>query len=63
MKIVRKSNYDKEGPDGDQYFVAENITNTYLAGIMCEALNEKGGDAHFYVVVADDYVLPPKWEP
>ena len=64
MKIVRKDNYDREGPWGDEHFVAENIKSKHLAEVMCRALNNI--DPHgnnFYVVAEDDYVLPPPWEP
>jgi hypothetical protein len=41
VKIIRKSDYDHEGPRGNQYIAAENIPNRHLAEIMVAALNDR----------------------
>ena len=65
MKIIRTDNYDREGPEGNQYVVAEGIKSEGNAKIMCDALNKHGGERSdaFFKVVPDDHVLPPDWEP
>lgn len=63
-KVVRKSNFDYEDWRGNQYFVAQRVTDRQAQAIA-DALNELEGDHSddFYETVADDYVLPPDWEP
>lgn len=64
MKVVRKSNFDYEDHRGDQYFVAQRICERDARAIA-DLLNERAGkhSDNFYDVVADDYVLPPDWQP
>lgn len=64
MKIIRKSNYDHEDWRGDQYFVAQRLC-TKDAEAVAELLNQLAGEHsdNFFVVVPDDYVLPPDWAP
>lgn len=62
-KIIRRSNFDHEDHRGDQYFVAQRLSLPQ-AEAVANLLNDQ--DRHsddFYVVVADDYVLPPSWKP
>jgi hypothetical protein len=62
MKVVRTSNYDEEGPGGDEYVVPGT------EGMSLEAASEKArslnesrskSDADYFVVKPDDYKL---WE-
>lgn len=64
-KIIRKSNFNHEDYRGNQYPVAELIRSSYLATVMCDALNAHGGpySEDFYEVVSQSHVLPPDWEP
>lgn len=63
-KIVRKSNYDHEDHRGNQYFIAQRISQRQAEAVV-EVLNklEHPGSDDFYVVVDNDYLLPPDWEP
>lgn len=65
MKIIRTDNYDRDDWNGNQYVVAENIKSEAQAKIMCDALNAHDGQhgENHYVVVPDDHVLRPDWEP
>ncbi len=64
MKVVRKSNFDREDWRGNQYFVAQRVS-AGSAQLIADLLNKVGGphSEDFYVAVSDDYVLPPDWEP
>jgi hypothetical protein len=58
VKIVDKDNFCGDYPD--ESFVAENITDSNLASVMCEALNARYSGDHaprYYQVVPDNYVL------
>ena len=64
MKIIRKSNFDHEDWRGDQHFVAQRLT-AQQAEAVAKALNdlEHESSDDYYKVVADDYALPPEWQP
>jgi hypothetical protein len=64
MKIIRRSNYNHEDHRGNQHFVAQRLV-VRDAQKVADLLNELAGPRSddFYCVVADDYVLPPDWEP
>lgn len=64
MKIIRKSNFDHENWRGNQWFVAQRLSERQ-AEIVADALNDREhpNSDDFYDVVADDYVLPKDWEP
>lgn len=60
-KVVRVSNYDDEGPEGDQYVVPYldvEVLSEGEAEEWAEALNSdsKRSDRDFFVVKPDDYV-------
>lgn len=63
-KVIRKSNFDYDDHRGNQYIVAQRVTGRQAQAIA-DALNELEGEHSddFYETVADDYVLPPDWEP
>lgn len=63
-RVIRVSNFNHEDYRGDQYFVAQNVSE-YQAEAIAEALNslENEHSDDFFRVVPDDYVLPPDWEP
>jgi len=65
VKVIRVSNYDDEGPGGDQYVVpgTEGLAPAE-AEARAEALNQssKCSRFDFFVAKPDDYV-PRKFEP
>lgn len=65
MKIIDTDNFGGDYPD--EKVVAEGITNSDFALVMCDALNAKycnhDNAPRFYRVVPDDYVLQPGFEP
>lgn len=63
MKIVDTDNFDGDYPD--EKVIAEGIKQKKHAEIMCKALNDAAGNysRRFYMVVEDDYVLRPGFEP
>ncbi len=64
MKIVRRSNFGHEDYRGDERIVAENIKHEHEAKTMRDALQGiDGRNEDFFVIVPDDYVLPPEWQP
>ncbi len=64
MKVIRKSNFNHEDHRGNQYFVAQHIGERG-AKAVADLLNELSGPNNddYYVAVADNYVLPPDFEP
>lgn len=64
MKIIRKSNFCYEDHRGNEYFVAQRLSERD-ANKVADLLNTLSGEHSddFFVVVKDDYVLPPDWEP
>jgi hypothetical protein len=65
MKIISVDNLDREGWQGDEVLIAENVPSDRYARIMCEALIQKlclQDDDRFYRVVPDDHKLK-KFEP
>jgi len=65
MKIISVDNLDRDNWNGDEFVVAEGITNDEHARVMCEALIEKlcvRDDDRFYRVVPDNHRLK-RFEP
>lgn len=64
MRVVRKSNYDHEDWRGDQYFITYALAER-RATAVAKTLNdlEEPQSDDIFVVVPDDYVLPPHWQP
>ncbi len=64
MRVIRKSNFDHDDHRGDQYFVT-CVLSPARAEAVARALNEIEGEHSddLFSVVADDYVLPPDWQP
>ena len=60
MKVVRRSNYDKEGPQGNQWFVAQRLGRRQAEDVA-RVLNGSGSGPDYYEAVEDNYVLPPVW--
>ncbi len=59
MKVISVSNFDDEGPHGDQYLIASNMSE-HDAIEYVDFLVEKRcspDSSRYYRAVADDYVL------
>jgi hypothetical protein len=64
MRIVSTDNFDGDYPDEKD--VAVGIRSRETATVMCDALNARFSSdtsARYYIVVEDDYVLRPGFEP
>ena len=60
MKIISVDNLDRDDWNGDEYLIADSITDPRAAQIMCDALNAALclTDAdRFYKVVLDNHTL------
>jgi len=57
MKIVGVDNYARESVADD--LICENVTNTYIGGVIVDALNKWSGEDgdRLYKLVANDYRL------
>jgi hypothetical protein len=64
MRVIRRSNYAHEDWRGDQYFVTCRLSERRAAAVA-KALNdlEDLRSDDIFVVVPDDYDLPPDWQP
>lgn len=64
FKIIRASNFDDEGPKGDQYFVLEICLSKDIADKIAFILNADPDRSNedWYRVVSYDYKLQ-KFEP
>jgi hypothetical protein len=62
MKIIGVDNFNRDTVN--DVLIAENIKNVALAKIMCQALNDNGGEnsSLWYRVVPDEYVLETNGE-
>jgi len=63
MKIVDTDNFGGDYPD--EKVIASDIKRADHAKVMCDALNlwSGVGSSRYYMVVQDDYILKPGFEP
>jgi hypothetical protein len=62
MRIIDTDNYSSDYPNEHFWF---GIFSPEHAKVVCEGLNKTKplGDARYFQIVSDDYVLQPGFEP
>jgi len=61
-KVISRDNYNRDNWHGDEKILEEGLSDE-AATELAKLWNATECGDRFYVVVPDEYVLPPPWEP